>query len=145
MDQDGINSKDFIIGALIGGIVGATTALFLAPKSGRELREGLTQQANAVKDKTTKLTNDAYEKGTQFISIAKEKTASASQAISEQSAQIIDKVKEISGSSSEELTEQQLEVREEEVSDHQAVMEGTELNKEESIKDLEENIVKSNA
>lgn len=32
MSKDGINSKDFLIGTLIGGIIGATTALFLAPK-----------------------------------------------------------------------------------------------------------------
>lgn len=39
MSKDGINSKDFLIGTLIGGIIGATTALFLAPKSGKELRD----------------------------------------------------------------------------------------------------------
>ena len=34
-DRDnGINTKDFLIGALVGGIVGAVTALLLAPKSG---------------------------------------------------------------------------------------------------------------
>ena len=33
MSKDGINSKDFLIGTLIGGIIGSTTALFLAPKS----------------------------------------------------------------------------------------------------------------
>lgn len=53
MSKDGINSKDFLIGTLIGGIVGATTALFLAPKSGKELRDDLNTQANALKEKQT--------------------------------------------------------------------------------------------
>ena len=33
-ERDSINSKDFMIGALIGGMIGAATALFMAPKRG---------------------------------------------------------------------------------------------------------------
>ncbi|SPU02337.1 putative general stress protein [Bacillus subtilis] len=73
MSKDGINSKDFLIGTLIGGIIGATTALFLAPKSGKELRDDLGSQAVALRDKTDKMTADAKEKGTQYVSIAKDK------------------------------------------------------------------------
>lgn len=62
MSKDGINSKDFLIGTLIGGIIGATTALFLAPKSGKELRDDLGSQAVALRDKTDKMTADAKEK-----------------------------------------------------------------------------------
>ncbi|MGV3487537.1 MAG: YtxH domain-containing protein [Tuberibacillus sp.] len=32
------NTGSFILGAVIGGLVGAATALLLAPKSGKELR-----------------------------------------------------------------------------------------------------------
>lgn len=78
MSKDGINSKDFLIGTLIGGIVGATTALFLAPKSGKELRDDLNNQANALKDKTDQLTTDAKEKGTEYVTIAKDKTSELS-------------------------------------------------------------------
>ena len=38
------------------GIIGATTALFLAPKSGKELRDDLGSQASALKDKTDRMT-----------------------------------------------------------------------------------------
>lgn len=44
------------------GIIGATTALFLAPKSGKELRDDLGSQASALKDKTDRMTADAKEK-----------------------------------------------------------------------------------
>ena len=51
-DRDnGINTKDFLIGALVGGIVGAVTALLLAPKSGKEMRSDLNFQAHALKEK----------------------------------------------------------------------------------------------
>src|SRR5699024_11997693 len=60
---DNINSKDFIIGTLIGGIVGAGVALFLAPKSGKELRGDLNQGAMQVKDRAYEWKDVAKEKG----------------------------------------------------------------------------------
>lgn len=132
MSKDGINSKDFLIGTLIGGIIGATTALFLAPKSGRELREDINQQAHVVKDKTSKLTNDAYEKGTQFISIAKEKTTNASQVITDQSSQLLNKVKELRPNVAEEEQDFVEEATEEPVSENEEEVTTSEV--EEPIK-----------
>ncbi|WP_394188380.1 YtxH domain-containing protein [Paenisporosarcina quisquiliarum] len=80
--NDEVNSKDFVIGALVGGIIGAAAALFLAPKTGRELRENVSTQAMQLKDKTA-----------DFSSTAKEKTSHLSTQLKEQSGQIVDKVK----------------------------------------------------
>ncbi|MFX3673158.1 MAG: YtxH domain-containing protein [Paenisporosarcina sp.] len=82
--NDEVNSKDFIIGALVGGIIGAAAALFLAPKSGRELRGDVSTQAIQLKDKTVDLS-----------STAKEKTSQLSTQLKEQSGQIVDKVKSL--------------------------------------------------
>ncbi|WP_078430108.1 YtxH domain-containing protein [Alkalihalobacterium alkalinitrilicum] len=79
-----MNTKDFLIGSLIGGIVGASAALLLAPKSGKELRSNINEQALLAKEKTTNLTNTAYERGNEWASLAKEK-----------STQVVDKVKEV--------------------------------------------------
>ncbi|OLO40215.1 hypothetical protein BTR23_06885 [Alkalihalophilus pseudofirmus] len=79
-----MNTKDFLIGSLIGGIVGASAALLLAPKSGKELRSNINEQAILAKEKTTNLTNTAYERGNEWASLAKEK-----------STQVVDKVKEV--------------------------------------------------
>ncbi|MEK3954307.1 MULTISPECIES: YtxH domain-containing protein [Psychrobacillus] len=87
-----VNGKDFIIGVLIGGIIGATTALLLAPKTGTELRGNLSTQANQLKDKTIDLS-----------STAKEKTTQLSKQIQEQSGQLVDKVKAIKPSASSPL------------------------------------------
>ncbi len=93
------NGKDFIIGSLIGGLVGAATALFLAPRSGKEMRDNLGQQASMVKKRTGKMTNSAFEKGTDFAAVAKDKTSSLSQVVTDQSTQIMDKVRSITKSS----------------------------------------------
>ncbi|WP_342598637.1 YtxH domain-containing protein [Psychrobacillus sp. FSL H8-0483] len=84
-DQE-VNGKDFIIGVIIGGIIGATTALLLAPKTGTELRGNLSTQAGQIKVKTMDLS-----------STAKEKTTKISKQLQEQSEQLVDKVKSMKG------------------------------------------------
>lgn len=111
MSKDGINSKDFLIGTLVGGIVGATTALFLAPKSGKELRDNIGEQAVIVKEKTGKITNDALEKGNEFAAIAKEKSATLSQAVTDQSSQIMSKVRDLKASKQQNDEQTEDEIR----------------------------------
>ncbi|HHY72641.1 MAG TPA: YtxH domain-containing protein [Bacillus bacterium] len=66
-NQDQINSKDFLIGTLIGGIVGASMALLWAPKSGRELRTSINEQAIIAKEKGGKLAESAKQKTTTLL------------------------------------------------------------------------------
>ena len=98
-DRNSINSKDFIIGALVGGIIGAATALFVAPKAGRELRNDITEQARNISEKTDKLRRDITE-------TAKEKTSSVSEAVSAKSAEIVTKVKRMKSANEVEEVEE---------------------------------------
>lgn len=81
-EEETIDMKDFVIGALVGGIVGAAVGLLLAPKTGKDLRSDVAQQAVNIK-----------QKGLVLSSTAKEKTAQFSTQIKEQSTQLVDKVK----------------------------------------------------
>lgn len=74
--------KDFLLGAIVGGIIGAATALLLAPKSGTELRGTISEQATNLKEKSTDLSQTA-----------KSKTSDFSKKVSEQSNQLLSKVK----------------------------------------------------
>lgn len=56
------NGKDFIVGAVIGGIVGAVTALLFAPKSGKELRQDISEQAQQIGEKTKEIASDVSHK-----------------------------------------------------------------------------------
>ncbi|OAH56246.1 MULTISPECIES: YtxH domain-containing protein [Bacillaceae] len=93
--NDSINTKDFIIGALCGAFIGATTALMVAPKSGRELRDDLNVQAGSLKERASSLTDTA-----------KDKTSTLTKTVQEQSTAIVDKVKSLkpSGSSTNSET-----------------------------------------
>ncbi|SDY55039.1 Gas vesicle protein [Evansella caseinilytica] len=79
-----INVKDFFIGAVIGGIVGAASAALLAPKSGKELRTDICQKATAAKDKSIVLTNAALEKGAEYGKYAREKSTELTDAVKSQ-------------------------------------------------------------
>jgi gas vesicle protein len=54
--------KDLLIGAVVGGILGAATALLFAPKSGRELRSDIAEQAQVVSDKTVQIATNVSQK-----------------------------------------------------------------------------------
>lgn len=54
--------KDLLIGAVVGGVLGAVTALLLAPKSGKELRGDIAGQAQAVSEKTQQIAGAISQK-----------------------------------------------------------------------------------
>lgn len=82
-DDRDINSKDFLIGTLFGAIVGAATALLMAPKTGKELRSDLNQQTMSLR-----------EKGNEFASVARKKSSDLAKTVSEQSSQMAGKVRD---------------------------------------------------
>jgi gas vesicle protein len=92
------SSKTFIVGTLIGGVIGASSALLFAPKSGKALRQDIETKANNVAHKTSSISHEAKEKGKVFADYAKKK----SMAITDQTKNVIDQVKEWNHSSIEE-------------------------------------------
>lgn len=104
-EESGVGS--FLLGALLGGFVGAATAIFLAPKTGKEMRDEFTSQASQIKEKSIELSTVAKDKATEygnvakdkvveFTEVAKEKTEEITKAVQEQSSQVVDKVKSVS-------------------------------------------------
>lgn len=92
-EENQLNTKDFLLGALIGGIVGAATALFLTPKSGKDIRDEISQQAITLKEKTGHIRESALNKSTELAEVAKERTISLGQTVSKQSNELVSKVK----------------------------------------------------
>ncbi|UOQ86324.1 YtxH domain-containing protein [Gracilibacillus salinarum] len=99
-----INSKDFLIGSLIGGIVGASLALIFAPKSGKELRSDLNQGATYVKDRANEWKDVAYEKGNEWGHYAKEQSQTWGQTLSDKSQDLSTKLKETKETIQEKMT-----------------------------------------
>ncbi|MCM3131665.1 YtxH domain-containing protein [Paenibacillus polysaccharolyticus] len=66
------SNKSLLWGALIGSVVGSVTALLLAPKSGRELRQDISEGARQVTDKGQELAVKVGEQSSQIVSKVKE-------------------------------------------------------------------------
>ncbi|MGV2941806.1 YtxH domain-containing protein [Mesobacillus sp. LC4] len=88
MRETNSNSKDFVAGAIVGGLAGALAALLLAPKSGKELRGSLNEQTSTLKNKSVDL-----------ASVAKEKASGLKDTVSQQSSTIVNKVKDMKNKS----------------------------------------------
>ncbi|OPA81085.1 gas vesicle protein [Paenibacillus selenitireducens] len=65
--------KSFLIGALVGAAVGSVTALLLAPKSGRELRQDIKEGAQQVGEKTQTAIKQVGETTSNLVDAAKGK------------------------------------------------------------------------
>jgi gas vesicle protein len=79
-----VDGKDFIIGAVVGGLLGAMAALLLAPKSGSELRKDIAEGYETISDKTQQIASTVSEKTTAIA-----KTAAA------QTSEWVDKAKDV--------------------------------------------------
>jgi gas vesicle protein len=151
MGKDGLNSKNFLLGTIIGGVVGAATALLLAPKSGKELRSDVNDQATYIRLKTEQMKNSAMEKGQELAVTAKDKTVQLSGTISQHSSQVVNKVNWMRKSSSddqaEELPNPSLQVLEDEVENRPSSPDGIDvqqrLNEMKQAFDEIENNIKS--
>jgi gas vesicle protein len=85
------SSSSFLLGALIGGVVGAAAAVLLTPNSGKVLRSTMNKQAGSLKEKTVQLRENVINIGNELVS----KTSSTSQGIVKQSTEFLNKSRKI--------------------------------------------------
>lgn len=95
--------KDFLLGAVVGGVLGAVTALLLAPKSGKELRKDIAEQAHRVGEKTQELYGVVSSKTQQLAGTVGEKTQQIVKNVSEHTGEWMQKAKEVVDSVSDEV------------------------------------------
>ena len=62
-----MKGKDFMVGVLLGSIVGAAIGLLLAPQSGEETREVITESARDIRDKVKEGSRQFVESGRDLI------------------------------------------------------------------------------
>lgn len=74
-DDEESGASSFLLGAIVGGVIGAAAALFLAPKTGKEMREDFSTQASNIKEKSIEISAVAKDKATEYTTVAKDKTA----------------------------------------------------------------------
>ena len=79
MSDQNSDFKSFLLGALIGGVVGTVTALLFAPKSGKELRRDIADTSADFYDKASdyviNVTNEGKSKVQEAYTVAINKTS----------------------------------------------------------------------
>ena len=107
----------FLLGAIVGGVIGAAAALFLAPKTGKEMREDFSTQTShlkekgieisaAAKDKATEFTTIAKDKATEYSSVAKDKATEYSSVAKDKASEFSSAAKEKTGEVTKSIQEQ---------------------------------------
>lgn len=69
---------DFIVGFLVGGLVGAAAALLLAPQSGEETRALIREKGIELQDRADEMTVDARRRAEELQVQAREKASAVS-------------------------------------------------------------------
>ncbi|MGI6370757.1 MAG: YtxH domain-containing protein [Ignavibacteria bacterium] len=77
MQDQETNYKSFILGALVGGVIGALSALLFAPKSGKELRRDIADTSTDLYDRASdyvsQIVQDGKNKAQSIINTARHK------------------------------------------------------------------------
>src|SRR5690625_265232 len=94
-------NKNFLVGTLIGGIVGAAVALLFEPKTGRELREDITMnthsmidRASDLQEKGAKWKDTVYEKGTASKNKAIDSTAELTRTVAQKTEDVKESIEQ---------------------------------------------------
>lgn len=109
MSDNNMNGKDFLIGTLIGGMIGAAAALLLAPKKGSELRRDLSEQAHQVSERTHELADTVGRKSHEWSEVATQRSREVAGQISGRSREIASQVGERSSTIAKEIGERSQE------------------------------------
>lgn len=96
--------KEYVIGAVVGGLLGAVTALLFAPKAGRELRADIKEGAQAVSEKTQQVAGEVSERTKQIVANVSGKTSSAAKTIRRQTSEWAGKAKGFAARSKADVT-----------------------------------------
>ncbi len=96
-------NKDLLVGAVIGSVLGAVTALLFAPKSGRELRADLKEGYHQVSEKTQQIAGDVADKSKRIVSAVSEKAQAAAESIGRTTSEVAGKAKQAAVQVSQEV------------------------------------------
>jgi gas vesicle protein len=91
----------FLAGFVIGGLVGAATALILAPQSGDEMRAQLSQKSHDLRDMSTERAHEYQERAQTAVSDVRHRATDAGTQAQDQARLVLDKGKQRLGRTSD--------------------------------------------
>jgi gas vesicle protein len=77
--KNSANGTSFLLGTVLGGAIGATVALFCAPKSGKQLRKDLSKKCEAIRENFSELGEETADWIKEKTAVVKDATEDASE------------------------------------------------------------------
>lgn len=134
-NNNNMSGKDFLIGALVGGIIGAASALLLTPKSGRELRGDISDGYQVASKKTQELAKNLGGQTEAIVSKVKEVSSHVKDDIQKWTTDTTEKLKEVK----EDVTDKAVELKDEAAATYDDVMDSVDSALEKAKRKSEEN------
>ncbi|MEX2415745.1 MAG: YtxH domain-containing protein [Paenibacillaceae bacterium] len=97
MSDNNMNGKDFLLGAVVGGIIGAITALLVAPKPGEELRADIKDTVNTVNTRTQELASQVSDRSQTIAKNVSERSQVIAKNVGIHTSELVEKAKELAG------------------------------------------------
>lgn len=97
MSDNNMNGKDFLLGAVVGGIIGVITALLVAPKPGEELRAEIKDTVNTVSTRTQELASQVSDRSQTIAKNVSERSQVIAKNVGVHTSELVDKAKELAG------------------------------------------------
>lgn len=97
MSDNNMNGKDFLLGAVVGGIIGVITALLVAPKPGEELRAEIKDTVNTVSTRTQELASQVSDRSQTIAKNVSERSQVIAKNVGIHTSELVDKAKELAG------------------------------------------------
>ena len=109
MNEQNNDFGAFLAGFVIGGLVGAATALILAPQSGDEMRAQLAQKSHDLRDMSTERAHQYQERAQTAVSDVRHRAGDASAQAQDQARLVLDKGKQRLGRTSDEVADETID------------------------------------
>jgi gas vesicle protein len=86
-----MKTKEFVVGTILGTVVGAVAAILLTPKTGPEVRAKLSFQVENITEKTQKLAHDVTDKTQRIANEVSDMTLEIAKTMSAHTNQLAEK------------------------------------------------------
>lgn len=91
-NDEKMGTKEFLVGAIIGSVVGAAAAIWYTQKPRRDLKDAINEHTAAVKEKAESFQKSAITKMSDLTAITRDKTNTLTQSLSQQSSELLSKL-----------------------------------------------------
>ncbi|WP_141502009.1 YtxH domain-containing protein [Paenibacillus luteus] len=107
------SSNGVLVGAIVGGAIGAISALLFAPKAGADLREDLSSKFRSISEKTKDIATAVGQNTKEFATTVGQNTKDLATNIKQEAGDLVDHAKQSNQNIMDSISSAKEDVKEE--------------------------------